>query len=105
MAISITSRANACTRLTLDGPMTVYEAVDVKRDLLHALAGSAELEIDVTGLDEIDTAGLQLLLLLRRESLRTAKTLRRAGTSPALAEVLDRYGLSTHFGQPLEAAP
>ena len=105
MATSITSLANACTRITLDGAMTVYEAVDAKRDLLQALAASAELEIDITGLDEVDTAGLQLLLLLRRESLRTAKPVRLAGSSPALAEVLDRYGLSAHFDQPFEAAP
>jgi len=105
MAISITSLADARTRITLDGAMTVYEAVDAKRDLLQALAGSTALEIDVTGLDEVDTAGLQLLLLLRRESLRAAKPLRLAGSSQALAEVLDRYGLAAQFDQPLEAAP
>ena len=105
MAIAITSLANACTRITLDGALTVYEAVDAKRELLQALAASAELEIDVTGLDELDTAGLQLLLLLRRESLRAAKPVRLAGGSHALAEVLDRYGLAALFDEPLEAAP
>jgi anti-anti-sigma regulatory factor len=102
MAIHITSLANACTRVTLDGALTVYEAVDAKRELLHALAASAELEVDANGLDEIDTAGLQLLLLLRREALRAAKPVRLAGASQALAEVLDRYGLAAPFDPPLE---
>jgi anti-sigma B factor antagonist len=103
MAINITSLANARTRVALNGAFTVYEAVEAKRDLLQALADSAELEIDVTGLDEVDTAGLQLLFLLRREALHTAKLVRFAGISQALDEVLNRYGLGAHFEQPAQA--
>ena len=103
MALGATSADTLSRRIAIDGPMTIYEAGSNKRELLEALAGSRGLEIDLFNVDEFDTAGLQLLVLVQREALKAGKPVQLAGASAAVLEVLDRYGLGTRFGDP--AAP
>lgn len=83
--------------VTIRGPMTIYEAVDHKHELLAALADGDGLEIDLSEVDEMDTAGLQLLLLARREALRAGKAAVLVGSSAAAQEVLARYRLASMF--------
>jgi anti-anti-sigma regulatory factor len=47
--------------------MTIYQAQAQKEQLLAALAATEHLELDLSAVTEMDTAGLQLLLLLKRE--------------------------------------
>lgn len=104
MALTTTAIAGDCARLAIDGPMTVYEAEAQRNELLQALDASQGLEIDVSGLDEIDTAGVQLLVLAQREARLAGKPLRLSGQSAALQEALGRYGLAAHFEQADHAA-
>lgn len=83
--------------VAIHGPMTIYEAVDHKRVLLAALADGDGLEIDLSEVDEMDTAGLQLLLLARREAVRAGKAAVLVASSAAAQEVLVRYQLTSHF--------
>lgn len=93
MAITC-ERTEGAVQLALGGPMTIYEAAEHKRELLAALAAGGGLELDLSGVDEIDTAGLQLLVLARREGARTGQPVRITGHGPALTEALGCYGLS-----------
>lgn len=52
-------------RVSVSGDMTVYCAADLKPALLAEAATLREL--DLSQVQELDTAGLQLLLLLNRE--------------------------------------
>jgi anti-sigma B factor antagonist len=55
-------------RVTVSGDMTVYCAAELKPALLaEAAARHPSLELDLSQVQEFDTAGLQLVLLLYRE--------------------------------------
>ncbi len=55
-------------RVSVAGDMTVYCASELKSALLlEVAAGHNSLELDLSQVQEFDTAGLQLLLLLNRE--------------------------------------
>jgi ABC-type transporter Mla MlaB component len=88
-------------RIAMQGAMTIYEAADDKRRLLAALARCAELEIDLSGVSEMDTAGIQLLLLAKREAAKQAKLVRLAAHSAASLEAIDLYDLGGYFGDPV----
>jgi anti-anti-sigma factor len=81
-------------RFAPTGALTIYEAPFLKAGLLQALAAGGELTVDLGGVEEMDTAGLQLLLLARREAQRANRPLRIASPSPGCREVLARYGLA-----------
>lgn len=87
--------------LILDGPMTIYNAGEVKSQLLGALSSSSILEIDLSHVGEMDTAGFQLLVMVKRESQRRGQTLRIVAHSPAVRDVIDFYNMDAFFGDPM----
>ena len=88
-------------KIAMVGTMTIYEAAAHKRDLLNAFNTSNELEIDLSGVTEMDSAGLQLLVLLKREAVREGKQVRLVAHSAASLDVLEVYNLGAYFGDPL----
>jgi anti-sigma B factor antagonist len=87
--------------LRITDDLTVYHAADLKPRLLEALAACRTLELDLSQVGQIDTAGLQLLLLIKREAAVTGKTLRIAAHSPAVCDAIDFTHLAGYFGDPL----
>ena len=87
--------------LALEAPLTIYHAFEQKRLLLDALAECEELELDLAQVGEIDSAGLQLLILLKKEARRCGKPVRFVGHSQAVSEVIDFCNLAAEFGDPL----
>jgi len=98
MTIRIQARSEGRCRLVVDGNMTIYEAAADKPVLLEALRKARETEIDLSSVREMDTAGLQLLILAKREATSVGKIMRLTRHSPASLEVLDRYNLAAYFG-------
>jgi anti-sigma B factor antagonist len=85
-------------RLALAGELTIYAAAAVKAPLLAPLADADAIDIDLAGVSEIDTAGVQLLLLARREAEAAGKRLAFAAPSAAVAELAALYGLDGFAG-------
>ena len=98
MTIRIKVGAKGRCRVVVDGSMTIYQAAADKPVLLEALAKGRETEIDLSAVREMDTAGLQLLILVKRESFKAGKTVRITGHSSASRDVLERYNLASYFG-------
>ncbi len=100
MAISIETNDGIC-RLRVEDEMTIYNAVEFKQALLANLSACGEMEINLSGVGEMDTAGLQMLLLAKREAAVYGKKLRLVEHSPATLEVLDLYNMAGYFGDPV----
>lgn len=92
-------------RLTFQEDMTIYNAAVQKQQLAEALAGNEVLELDLSRVAEMDTAGLQLLILFKRETQRLGKEGRVVGHSPAVREVIDFLNLAAWLGDPMVIPP
>lgn len=94
------------TALRIDGEMTIYRAGELKQTLLDelALAGQGALDIDLAGVTEIDTAGVQLLMLAKKTAGERQCELRLGGHSEAVTQVFELLNLATYFGDPLVVA-
>lgn len=88
-------------RLRVGGDLNIYSAPEFKRQLLDHLGADADLEINLSQVGEMDTAGFQVLYLAKREAMKNGKTLHLTSHSPAVLEVMDRYNMATYFGDPL----
>ncbi|HVO48868.1 MAG TPA: STAS domain-containing protein [Steroidobacteraceae bacterium] len=76
--------------LKVSGEMTVYAAATLKPALLAELIAERDgIELDLSLVREFDTSGLQLLLLLQRESRVLNRKLQLTGCSPAVRGVLE----------------
>jgi anti-anti-sigma factor len=79
------------------GEMTIYRAAELKPLVVDAVhAGVAA--IDVSAVTEIDSAGVQLLLLARRVAKDAARDVEIAAASPAVREAAELLGLHNLFG-------
>jgi anti-sigma B factor antagonist len=86
--------------LFLSGDLTIESAPAIKSVLLDGLRQHPKLEVDLLNVTTIDTAGVQLLVLLQREATRADKTLKWLGYSMVVEEVLDLLALSDVLGKP-----
>lgn len=103
--ITIDTGAKGRCKAVIEGNMTIYEAAADKQVLLSALAKAKEFDVDLSSLREMDTAGLQLLILLKRESLRLGTVMRLVGHSSAIRDVLETYNMTAYFADPVTSAP
>jgi len=88
-------------RLSLTDDLTIYHALEQKTALLDALANSDELELDLMQVGAIDTAGLQLLVLLKKEAQRAGKRVHIDAHSQAVRSAIEFCNLATELGDPL----
>jgi anti-anti-sigma factor len=88
-------------RLTLVEDLTIYHAAEIKLRLEEALGSDGPLELDLSQVGETDTAGLQLLILAKREAARLGKDMRIVAHSPSVRQTIDFCNLASFFGDPV----
>ena len=84
--------------LTIDGELTIFTAAEQKKQLLDFLHSGQALEINLANVSEIDTAGLQLLILVKREAVQANKKLSFVMHSQVVLEILELANLTSVFG-------
>lgn len=83
--------------LPLRGEMTIANAGELKPMLAESLAGCSILELDLTEVTDMDTAGFQLLLLLKKEADLQGKSFRLLSCSQKVVQILDFYRMKDFF--------
>jgi len=91
--------------LKVSGELTIYHAAEAKARFREELAQGSALDLDLSGVEELDTAGAQLLLWLKREGRSAGQAVPFTHHSPAVLEVLDQLNLAGAFGDTLLIAP
>jgi anti-anti-sigma factor len=92
---------SASQLLKLVEDLTIYHALVQKQTLLDALAATDKLELDLSQVSEMDTAGLQLLILLKKEAQRAGKCVSIVAHSQAVSSLIDFCNMAADFGDPL----
>lgn len=78
--------------LLLEGRLTIHTAAEQHARLLSALELGTQ-GLDLSRIEEFDTAGVQLLLACRQQLADQGLRLQISAASPAVQEVLGRYAL------------
>jgi anti-anti-sigma factor len=87
------------------GDLTIYTSVQARKEFVEALEAHLSPEIDLSGVEEIDTAGIQVLLWAKQEAVRHGRSLPFVSHSQAVLEVLDLLNLAGTLGDPILLAP
>jgi anti-sigma B factor antagonist len=82
---------NGPGRIAIEGEFTIYTVADWKSKLFDKLAAFRALDLDLSGVSEIDTAGQQLLIAAKIRAMALGTTLR-------VVAVLDLCRLGSFFG-------
>lgn len=82
----------------IEGEFTVFTAAELKPVVL---CNPPPREIDLSGVTEMDSAGVQLLMVAKRTALEQDRELRLVGHSAAVIEVFELLNVAAYFGDPL----
>lgn len=94
-------RTPAGSRIALAGELNIYAVAALKQRLLSEIEDAAEAEIDLSGVSELDSAGLQLLILAKLHARRIGQEVRLVQHSPEVVDLIELYNLAAFFGDPL----
>lgn len=89
---------NDANTLRIEGEFTIFRAAELKHTLF---AAQPFTEIDLSAVTELDSAGLQLLMLAKKTALAQGRELRLIGHSEAVIEVFELLNVSGYFGDPV----
>jgi len=96
MNITVTKKRRT-GRVTIEGDLTIYSAAEAKQQLLDVVNNISKIELDLSQVSEMDTAGFQILYLAKREAQRAGKQFMLIQQSPATQDVLNTYGMVDYF--------
>jgi anti-sigma B factor antagonist len=93
------------TRQAITAPesLTVHCVREFSQAWIEAACSHEGLCLDLSTVSHIDTAGIQLLLVLRREASQARKDLTFEHPSHAVRGLVDFYQLGDLFGNPATA--
>lgn len=82
----------------IDGDLTIYTVSRIRGEILAQLNFESDLHLDLSGVIEIDTAGLQLLVSIRNAMARSGKSLLLCNPSDAVKDLSNRCNFELSFG-------
>ena len=83
---------------SIAGELTIYTAATEKQNLQEALDLCDDLEINLSQVSEMDSAGLQVLIVLKQEAAKRNKKLRYSMHSKAVLDILELSNMTASFG-------
>lgn len=105
MDFRIDSMQDGGARAFLAGALTIQHARAALPALLDSLSGGPRVEFDLSAVTALDAAGLQLLMLCKREAERLGHRLELVGHSEAVVDQFELFNLAGYFGDPLCLRP
>lgn len=97
---STSGNGSTSCHLRLEGELTIFTAIDTKRRLLAPLLHCQQIDVDLSQVSDIDSAGLQLMLLAKREATAKGKNICFVAHGPAVQKALELCQLTSYFGYP-----
>lgn len=96
--LKITKKKNV-TQVAINGAMTIGQASELKAGLLKAFETGKPVEMQLTGVTEVDVTGLQLICSAHRSSLERGCDFKVSGTdAEGLSHVARMAGMLRHAG-------
>jgi len=94
MAIKMVNDADKSI-LSIDGELTIYTAAEYKKYLVENFSSEHTLDVDLQGIEEIDTCGLQLLAAMCKQLSDKGNEINIVATSDIAKEALETSRLMT----------
>ena len=83
--------------LTVSGDMTVSSLLDIKESILEGISGVQNVEIDLSGVEDMDSAGFQVLYAIKKYAEANKLHFRLSAYSRSVLTYMDTYNMHDHF--------
>ena len=86
-----TSVVEGLCRVSLGDDLTIYAIETLKKELSTLIESNTQLELNLKNVEEIDSAGIQLLLGLQREAQRLNISIKLTALSAPVTKLVKMY--------------
>ncbi|MCX8027492.1 MAG: STAS domain-containing protein [Thermodesulfovibrionales bacterium] len=83
------TKENAKKIIRIEGEMTIFNAQEIASSI--DISDCKEIEIDLSGVSEIDTSGFQILVALKKEAIKKNLDFRIIKSSDVVNNLLQIY--------------
>ncbi len=91
------NKSKGLCKLAIDEELTIYAIDALKQGLAEEMEIYDRFELNLAEVEEIDSAGIQLLLALKNELMKKKKELKLTAMSGAVTKLIDSYGIGDRF--------
>jgi anti-sigma B factor antagonist len=88
-----TTQNEGVASIAIVGDLRIATVADAKPELVAALVACDTIQIDLSDVGQIDTAGIQLLLMVRAGARAKGKGFALVGQTDSFRAALDRIGI------------
>jgi len=93
------NKTKGLCKLAINEDMTIYAIETLKQEISEEIDIYDRFELNLVEVEEIDSAGIQLLLAFRRELIRKNKAFKLTGVSGTVAKLIENYGIGDRFNR------
>ena len=90
--MKITKNENGTLTFQIDERLDITGSEKVKKELYGLLDGVGKLELDLDGLDYVSSAGLRLLLIIKKKIDAKGGTMKLLNVSPEVMKIFQMTG-------------
>ena len=95
--VKITQKRNNSTEITFSGELTIFEAMEIYQTHLQAIKLKPKVIIKLSSVNEIDTAGVQILLVLFKEITKQNGEYEVSKLSDVISDYVKLFKLDNYF--------
>jgi len=95
--IKITQKRNNSTEITFSGELTIFCAMEVYQEHLQTIKLKPKVIIKLSSVSEIDTAGMQILLILFKEITKQSGEYEISNISDVISDYIKLFSLENYF--------
>lgn len=88
-------------QISIDDELSIYSVAELQRSVLEHWTDELNLELDLSAVSEVDSAGLQWLMHLKREARLSKRNVRFHSHSQPIIDGLELFNLIGLFGDPV----
>lgn len=84
-------------KLAIDEELTIFSIEVLKKGLVEEIDTYDQFELNLSEVEEIDTAGIQLLLAFNSELIRRKKMLKLTTMNSVVRKLMESYAVTQRF--------
>jgi anti-anti-sigma factor len=94
LSMHIKKEASGLVSILFDGEMSIYNVKQIKNSLADSLNKNKGIELDLSKVNKIDTAGYQVIIAAKREAAEKGKTIKLLNPAGEVNKIFKLYGES-----------
>lgn len=95
--IKVTQKRNDSTEICISGELNIYSAMDVYQQHFQSIKLKSLVTLKLSGVTEIDTAGMQILLVLIKEIKTQGLSYHVASLNNTIKEYSELFNVHHYF--------